>query len=158
MMTREIPLTQGKVALVDDDDYEWLMQFKWCISKGNYAVTPKSRKIGRGNIPMHRMILNAPPHMEVDHRDCNTLNNQRDNIRLATHAQNQCNIKPYRKDKTSQYKGVRRNRNRWQALIKVNQVTFLLGRFDDQEEAAKAYDQAAKLHFGEFAYLNFPEE
>lgn len=156
-MTREIPLTQGKVALVDDDMYDYLMQWKWCLGKG-YAIRFSGRKNGKKNLPMHHHVIEVPVGMECDHRDGNRLNNQRANLRVATHAQNQCNIAPYRKDKTSQYKGVRRNRNRWQALIKVNQVTFLLGRFDDQEEAAKAYDQAAKLHFGEFAYLNFPEE
>src|ERR1043165_2122866 len=89
-MTREIPLTQGYVALVDDCDYEWLSQWKWCahVAKGGrtaYAFRAKG-------IAMHRVIMNAPEGMDVDHRDHNGLNNTRANLRICTHAENQRNM------------------------------------------------------------------
>lgn len=164
----EIKLTQGKVAIVDDADLEWLSQWNWCVSKaGNgycwYAVRG-IRVDGKHRIvKMHRQILDAKPGQGVDHRDGNGLNNQRANLRLATTAQNNANAPKRRgyggKPCISKFKGVGKSRSRsnpWRAYITVAGRHIPLGSFPTQEMAAAAYDAAAILHFGVFANLNFP--
>src|SRR5688572_4947824 len=105
---KEIPLTQGKVALVDDEDYEWLNRWKWtfqeCKSGNGYAV-----RYSRGRREyMHRLVLNAPTGTEIDHvATGDTLNNQRTNLRVCTRAQNLAN-RNIGKNNTSGYKGVRK--------------------------------------------------
>jgi hypothetical protein len=167
---KEIMLTQGKVALVDDSDFEWLSQWKWHTRKSPntyYAVRNSSTggkrgiRTGRGNrkshtIQMHRLILNVSTGMETDHRDMNGLNNQRSNLRVCTKQQNNQNRKTYKKS-SSIYKGVcwwKRDK-RWGVSIRFNGKRQHLGYFDSETKAAKAYDKAALKHFGEFARLNF---
>jgi len=160
---KEIPLSQGLIAFIDDEDYERVNQYKWYAAKNGqtyYAVRqiqniqPRQKQIG-----MHRFILNAPKGIEVDHEDHDGLNNQRYNIRLATNRQNQYNKQKYSISKTtSQYKGVHwdKRRKKWRTQIRINSKQTQLGYFENEIEAALAYDQAAIIHHGEFSILNFP--
>lgn len=159
---KEIPLTQGRVALVDDADYEWLNQWKWYAVKypNNFyavssAINIKSQKYKR--IRMHRLILNTPKNMDTDHANHNGLDNQRHNIRICTTKQNTRNRLPRRKC-SSLYKGVSWNKKveKWIVFIANNRKNENLGCFDDEIKAAIAYDAKAKELFGKFAYLNFP--
>ncbi len=157
---REIPLTQGKVALVDDGDYEWLMQWKWFAEKRVtrrgivtwYARTNKTN----GHHYMHRLILSLlGSALEGDHGDGNGLNNQRFNLRGATKTQN-CQNQQLKRNNTSGFKGVCFNKSygKWRARITVNKQDIELGFFSDKATAAIAYNNAATQHFGEFAQLN----
>ncbi|RAK52107.1 AP2/ERF family transcription factor [Phenylobacterium deserti] len=160
-MAREIPLTKGKVAIVDDADFDWLSQWKWMCSNGGRAVRgprgeeryPKRHRL----IMMHRQLLQAPDGLEVDHIDGDPLNNQRSNLRLCTHQQNMKNRSGYRSDKL---KGAFFNRSigRWQAVIVCDGRRHYLGTFGAELDAALAYDKAARELHGAFARLNFPDE
>jgi hypothetical protein len=105
---------------------------------------------------MHRVIMNAPSGMLVDHRDGNGLNNQKSNLRICNRKQNQQN-RPMNSNNKSGYKGVCWNKrsNKWRSGIRVDNKDIFLGSFFCLVKAAKAYDEAAKKYFGEFAYLNF---
>lgn len=164
---RLIPLTQGQWALVDDADYEWLIAHTWCAHKCRgkidkfYAVTHIRDETGKLKlVSMHRLITNCPKGMVVDHEDNNGLNNQRFNIRVCTHSQNQHN-RGRDSDGRQKYKGVtihKRNKtNPYQAAICVNWRNIYLGMYPTDVLAALAYDAAAREHHGEFAYQNFPE-
>lgn len=153
-MTVEIPLTQGRVALIDDEDLPLVSGRKWNALKRNHtfyaACTARAGEVGITSILMHRLILSATPGQLVDHADGNGLNNQRSNIRLCTTHQNSVNRKPL--GKHSQYKGIRITPSgTWQAAIGREH----LGTFLDERDAAKAYDDAARARYGEFARLNF---
>lgn len=160
---KEIVLSKQQVALVDDEDYEFLNQWKWCVLKKRngtyYAVRagflglPVRKKI---LIYMHRVILNAIDNVKVDHRDNNGLNNQKYNLRLATNSQNKMN-QGLRADSRSGFKGVSWNENmtKWQASIRVKGKLVILGYFDDLVKAAKIYDFWARDIHGEFVYPNF---
>jgi hypothetical protein len=157
---KEITLTHGKTALVDDADFEHLSQFKWHAAKeGNiwYAVRTASRREGRSSVRMHRLIIGAKPGTRVDHMDCNGLNNQRHNLRLCTHQQNLCN-RPATNANTSGFKGVSwyKRYQKWEANIAVNGKKRRIGYFDSLVKAACAYDDAARELHGEFARVNFP--
>ena len=151
-------------TLVDDADYEWLNQWKWCALKGAnglYVVRGVYLGGGRKNrkyktIRMQRLILNVNSGMVVDHINGDTLNNQRDNLRICTQRENSYNTKRP-SDNTSGFKGVSwsKSRGKWEARIKANGKHKFLGYFDNKKEAAKTYDCSAKELFGEFAYLNF---
>ena len=161
---KKISLPKNKFALVDDEDYSFLMQWRWFYHPSGSVMrlkviqsNPRKRKIFR----MHREILNPPKNRSVDHIDGNSLNNQKYNLRVCKHGENLRNQKK-QKNTSSKYKGVCwfKRDSKWVSKIKVNQKTINLGRFDaDKEiEAAKAYDAAALKHFGEFANLNFPKD
>jgi len=157
---KEIPLPHGKVALVDDDVYDYLMQWKWHV-KSNYAVRSETTSPGKQMcVYMHRVIMQASDDMEVDHiRSRETLNNQRKNLRVCSHAENGRN-RTKGSNNTSGFKGVsfRKDITKWQAAIRLNGTDIYLGCFVTPEEAAKAYDAKALELFGEFAKLNFPIE
>ena len=143
-------------AKVDPENYEKLAGFNWLLqtaNANNYAVKLE----GDTPVRMHRIIMNAPKGSIVDHKDRNGLNNTKINLRFATRAQNNCNIRRKTKTKTSKYKGVSFTSKikKWRVQIKYNGTTKHLGYFDNEEDAAKAYDEAAREYHGEFAYLNF---
>lgn len=152
---KEIPLTRGKVALVDDADYEWLMQWKWHAAMQNANRFSAARRItagGRRMVYMHRVIMGAPKGLLVDHKDGDPLHNFRSNLRLATKQQNAFNCGP-RSNNTSGFKGVswERRKKRWIAQIFVKRNNTYLGMYVTKEEAAVAYEEAAKKYHGEFA-------
>lgn len=156
---KQIPLSKGKAyAFVDDDMYDELSEVSWCLNSSGYAIhwfsDPKTGK--RRGLLMHRYIMNAPSHLQVDHQDRNRLNNTRTNLRFATKSQNQAN-KDIPGNNTSTYKGVVWNRGKWEARIGYLHHRISLGRFDNPELAAMYYDAASRLLFGEFAGVNFPE-
>lgn len=153
---REIQLTRGKVALVDDADYEWLNQWKWCANKESntfYAVR-KIKSNGRWVfIRMHRLILGlTDPKIYADHIDGNGLNNQRSNLRQATNMQNQMN-RGAQKNNALGIKGVffYKHTNKYKAHIRLNGIAKTLGYFHNLEEAVAVRREAELKYFGEFA-------
>jgi len=160
-MSKEIKLTQGKVAIVDDEKFEFLNQWKWYaifIKVRWYATRTSATKEGRKQLYMHRIIMNPPPNLETDHIDHDGLNNRKTNLRLVTRSQNNQN-RMKRKNKSSQYKGVRwyPNTEKWKAEIQINGHQIHLGYFITEHEAALVYNEKAKELFGVFANLNFME-
>jgi hypothetical protein len=153
---KEIKLTQGKVALVDDDDYDYLNQWRWYAHKDKntfYALRKEARNMSRiqKDIKMHRLIMNTPDGMQVDHIDHDGLNNQKSNLRNCTSAQNgknrQCNH-------NRKYKGVYIVKDKYVARIHVDGKNCLLGYYETEIEALQSYDNAALKYYGEFASLN----
>ena len=159
-MVKEIELTKGKITIVDDKDYEWLSQYKWHALKGT-NTSYAGRSIRNGNkkehFLMHRLILQVPKDFEVDHRNGNGLDNRRENLRPCTKSQNQQN-RHILKGTTSRFRGVSSNRDKWRARIKFLQKEQHLGTFTSEEDAAEAYNTAARTYFGEFARLNYEAE
>ena len=151
---KKIPLTQGKFAIVDDEDYELVSKYKWCIDGEGYAVATVNGKQMR----MHRLILDAQPGQYVDHVNMTGCDNKRSNIRICNNSQNHANTR-LRSDNTTGYKGVSfiKRDNIFQAKIEVNGHHMNLGSFTDPKEAAKKYNEAAVKYFGEFARLNIVE-
>jgi hypothetical protein len=150
---KEIKLTQGKTALVDDEDFEYLNQWKWYPFKSRntyYAIRIENSK----QIRMHRVIMQTPNNLQVDHKDHNGLNCQRFNMRNCTHSQNSKNI--IQKRSNSNYIGVhfRKDRNKYLAYIEGDKKIYL-GYFNTAIEAAIQRDESAKIYYGEFANLNF---
>lgn len=155
---KQIPLTQGKFALVDDDDFERVSQFKWnaCHKRHTwYAHRSKKAKPYRYTYSMHRFIMDEPEGLEVDHIDGNGLNNQKSNLRIATRSQNACNRGKAAHNKSG-FKGIFwSNKDKcWVAHITVHRQGIYLGGFKDKIKAAQAYDRAAIEYFGGFAQIN----
>ena len=156
---KTIPLTQGKIALVDDDDYPLLSKHKWHAkirTRSSYARRT-AYPYGRRNpitIMMHRVILGTARGEEVDHINGDGLDNRRYNLRVGTHQQNMCNQRKTRG--TSRFKGVRWHNNQWTAQIKHKGRQRYLGGYQRETDAACAYDNAAIELFGECARLNSP--
>ena len=164
---KKIQLTQGYEALVDDEDYEWLSSFKWYACRkrsGNGAVIYATRDVvptrQRIKISMHRQILGLfhGDGKICDHRNQNTLDNRRHNLRIVTHSLNQYNCKQ-KANNTSGYRGVTwvKKRRKWKAQIVFKKKHINLGDFCEKESAALAYDKAAIIYYGNDAILNFPE-
>jgi hypothetical protein len=155
---RTIPLTQGQVAIVDAADFDWLNQYKWQASWERdmgkfYAVRNTSRRDGpKTRVGMHRLILGLKYRdgVIVDHKNRDTLDNRRSNLRIATASQNIANQKKPRHNKSG-FKGVYWRCGKWRAQIKKDRRRFDLGGFDSAVEAHNAYIKAATELHGEFA-------
>lgn len=161
---RYIPLTQGQIAIVDDEDYEELSQFKWYAQKRGqtYLAARTYYENGKKKFEyMHRRIVRAPDGLVVDHINGNGLDNRRSNLRICTRAENNRNIHRHLSRKrakvVSRFKGVYwdERSKKWTAQIRVNRRQIWLGMFEDEIQAALAYDAAAFCYFGEFARPNF---
>ena len=154
---KTIQLTQGKVAIVDDDDFEMLNAYKWFAHKQGdrfYARRNTSIRNGakRTAIGMHRVIMRTPVGFETDHVNGDGLDNRRDNLRIATSSQNKMN-RGSRRDNKLGVKGVSRSRGRFRAVIQINGNYKLIGVFLTIEAASAAYQLAAQKLFGEFAHV-----
>jgi AP2 domain/HNH endonuclease len=142
---------------IDDNMFEFIKRFKWIssiIGENIYITT----NIRGKTIYLHRMLMIAQQGETIDHIDRNTLNNKLHNLRISTLSQNAANRESKAKNKSSKYRGVIRDkeRNKWMTTINKDGKHFHLGRFNDEIDAAKAYDKKAVEFWGEFAYLNFP--
>jgi len=152
---KEIKLTQGQIALVDDEDFEYLNSFKWFSAKnGNYIYARRNiRKNGkRTKIFMHQVIMNGK---NIDHANRNGCDNQRLNLRFSTKSENSMNCKK-QNNTSSKFKGVcfKNSLNKWRSYITINGNQKYLGHFILEIDAAKAYNNKAIELFGEFANLN----
>lgn len=160
-MTREIPLTRGYVAIVDDEDYDKLAAHKWRAhvdkrTQHVYAVREVSApgiRFARYTERMAKVVLNAGDDVIVDHINGKTLDNTRRNLRKSTRQQN-----AYNQQGRGAYKGITYHKasGKWVAQIMHNYVNVYLGIYATPEEAARAYDEAARKRFGAFARVNFP--
>lgn len=157
---KQIPLSQGGFALVDDEDYSELSKYRWRDHYG-YASRWVRLRSGRGAgcttlKLMHRDILNPPDGVEVDHINGDRCDNRRANLRLCTKTENQRNSKKHKDGTTSKYKGVskRKGSRLYKAEIRINGKQIYLGNFTDERDAARAYNEMALKHFGAFARLN----
>lgn len=157
---REILLTQGKVAIVDDEDYTKLSLHNWYVDKRGYIKTsiwnPITKK--QRHLTMSRAILNAKIGSIVDYIDGNKLNNTRENLRVVTQQQNLWSQKP-RKSKSG-YRGVQwmPAQKKWRATITFNGKGYYLGIYSTSEDAAAVYNSKALEFFGEYARLNILKE
>jgi len=159
-----IPLTRGKITIVDQADFEWLNAFSWHalfnpdLIGGFYAARSQGGRSNKTYFYMHRVIMGAQLGQCVDHIDRNPLNNCRANLRIVPHRVNSLNAPLLQVNNRSGFRGVSWSpeRGKWAARIKVNYRTFSLGRFVSAEEAAHAYDSASRKYFGEVAPRNFP--
>ena len=162
---KELILKHGEIALVDDEDYERCQAYSWYVhykSKTTFYVAGILIKERRGptvSCYLHKFIMNAQKGQRADHKDRNTLNNQKSNLRFSTHTQNNQNVGRKSNNKTG-YKGIGylRGAKKWRACIGSSGKRYYSDLVDTKEEAALEYDKLAKTHHGEFACLNFPEE
>ena len=155
-MSKHITLTKDQIALIDDCDFDWLTQQRWCCNNKGYAVQYVTLNGIRKVWYMHRVVMvhmlgkPIPPHFQVDHINGDRLDNRRENLRLATRSQNQAN-KGTPINNSSGYKGVSFRANKWEARLRHHRQLIFLGRFQTQVEAALAYAEATSLLYGAFA-------
>lgn len=151
---KKIKLTQNKIAIIDEVDFEMVSRYKWCASKHGEKYYAQTTTKDAKSLLMHMLILGKRPGYEIDHGNNNGLDNRRINLRHATRSQN--NMNKRKSHGTSIYKGVswKTDKSKWKAQIRKNKIDHHLGYYATQKEAAKAYNSAAIIHFGEFARLN----
>lgn len=162
-MVQQISLTRSQVALVDDEDFERVSAFNWFATgrirksgdRSWYAYRTAYVDGRAHNILLHRFIVSAPSGLLVDHRNRDGLDCRRCNLRLCDVQQNAFNRE--RRLPPSGYRGVHRHYDCWRAQIELNGKIYRRGRLASAEDAARAYDELAREHHGEFAVLNFPE-
>lgn len=158
------PYDKGRFAFVDDEDYDKVCGFSWYPSAFGHAISRRQENCQVKNYSMHRRILDVDSDDVVDHIDGNVLNNTRANLRITDHQGNATNQRKQRtrggKPTTSKYKGVswHKKNKRWESFVSVNGKQIRLGSFPDEEEAARAYDTAAREHYGKYGRFNFPQE
>lgn len=153
---KEILLTRNKIALIDDEDFEKVSQFKWLCNASGYVVHHLPRKDGkRQALWMHRLILNAPKSMVVDHINHDTLDNRKENLRLCSRNEN-CHNRLKNKKSLSIYKGVcwQKRVGKWRGQIILAGKKKHIGYFTSEDIAAKAYNEAAIKNYGQFACIN----
>jgi len=152
---RRVKLTQGKFAIVDDQDFEYINQWNWCLH--NDGSAKRAILIGgkHKTILMHRIVNETPDNLETDHINHDRLDNRRANLRNVFHKQNCLNRHSY-KNSSSKYTGVsyRKAGGKWRATIKINGKYQHIGVFENEIEAAKAYDRRAIENFGQYACVN----
>ena len=153
---KKIPLSNGMFAVVDDADYDFLNQWKWYYHRCGYA-----RRNGRKNDAhkekyMHRLIMKTPDGYDTDHINDDKLNNQRDNLRVATKSQNHVKQKKRNGLTSSKFKGVSWNRRqkKWYSYVQISGKRVSIGYFRCENDAALAYNLMAATHHGQFARLN----
>ncbi len=146
---KQIPLSKGHYALVDDEDFELVNQWKWSYHSRGYASRDGHRVL------MHRLVLKAPAGIPVDHKNGDKLDNRRSNLRLCTPSGNSANSRRSTRN-TSGFRGVywHKGAEKWMAYINVRGQRKHLGLFVDVREAAEAYNKAALTFFGDFARVN----
>lgn len=159
-------LTKGYIALVDDEDYEEISKHKWYVRTSRTKTKNRVMTVYAGRhtrmadgsekmVYMHRAIMNPKPDEHIDHINHFTLDNRKENLRIATQTQNQGN-RIIQSNNKSGYKGVSKNGNKWAVYIGSKKTRQYLGKFTSKKKAALAYDAAAIAMYGEFAKLNFP--
>lgn len=159
---KKIPLTQNQVALIDDEDFDRVSQYKWCVdNKGNTSYAVRGFDLNGKNfiLKMHIYIMGwQGGKIQIDHKDLNGLNNQKSNLRICEQFENGRNS-PMKKNNKCGYKGVyfSKQKQKWTAEIKAHGAPKNLGTFNDPINAALAYDWAAEKHHGSFARINFPQ-
>ena len=164
-MPMEIALSRGQVTIIDDEDWEKVKQHKWHANLdrttgGYYAVATVKKPNGSHSIiQMHRLIKDAPPTLYIDHKDRDTLNNRKTNLRICTHQQNCCNRNGAYKGSSSKFLGIYWNKRDkvWTAYISYHGIRKHLGSFKYETDAAQTRDIAAVEYHGEFAFLNLPK-
>ncbi len=157
LLTKQIPLTQGQVALVDDWRFEELNQWKWYSiwnkhTRSFYAARMEGKRPFRKVVWMHYQIMNTPDGMECDHRNHNTLDDQEHNLRNVTHSQNQMNRGPQSNNRLGE-KCIRPKGNGYYVEVMKDRKVVFCKQFHSLDEAIAARDEALKKHHGEFAYL-----
>lgn len=156
----ELSLTKGFVAFVDDGDWERVSAFRWHASVHSKDLVYAQTRINRKSIRLHRFLMDPPKGMFVDHADGNGLNNVRSNLRICTRSQNVRNSRRRTDSRSlSKYRGVWwfAKCRKWRAALRADGRYVHGGLFFTEEEAARRYDELARIHHGEFARLNFPD-